>query len=242
MKMDKEAFWRLIDEVNRSVDIGIHGEVLDETIDRLVDLPAAEIVGWYNIQGVYTNIAERDNLWAAYKAIRPQGTNDGFLNFRLWLISQGRDVYMATIHDPDFLARLDIPRRDVEFEDYGYAPAFAYAIRAIIMQKGLDALLFQFHRWCFRHSDILPVPGAFVSDQDTRFIWHKFCLDIAGLYDIHKAVGVPPMNARELHDIYMEFSASDMPAGMRRADEIQRFVPKLYKKYALQRFHGVTVR
>lgn len=95
--MDKERFWKVIAEVNRCVSSGDQEAVLEATRKKLMEYSAADIARWHEIRGVYMDLAYRNDLWAACAATGTHCSDDGFIDFRSWLISQGRDVYMQVL-------------------------------------------------------------------------------------------------------------------------------------------------
>ena len=52
-------------------------------------------------------------------------SDDGFIDFRAWLIAQGREVYFAALADPDSLADV-VPYGDCCFEQLSYVGDYAY--------------------------------------------------------------------------------------------------------------------
>ena len=52
-------------------------------------------------------------------------SDDGFIDFRAWLIAQGRDTYLSALADPDSLAEV-IPYGDCCFETLSYVGDYAY--------------------------------------------------------------------------------------------------------------------
>lgn len=52
-------------------------------------------------------------------------SDDGFIDFRAWLIAQGRDVYLSALADPDSLAEVT-PYGDCCFETLSYVGDYAY--------------------------------------------------------------------------------------------------------------------
>ena len=54
-------------------------------------------------------------------------TDDGFLDFRSWLISRGRHIYAAALRNPDTLADVVDPQLDgYEFEELQYLARAVY--------------------------------------------------------------------------------------------------------------------
>lgn len=74
----------------------------------------------------YTDLANRYGLWDAASIIKEYGCgDDGFLDFRSWLVAQGKEVYLAALKDPDFLAEVE-PYGDCRFECLAYVGDYAY--------------------------------------------------------------------------------------------------------------------
>ena len=98
------------------VEDGEQEAVLEATQRKLMEYSAADIARWHEIKGVYMQLADRNDLWAACTATGTHCTDDGFIDFRSWLISQGKDVYMQVLQDPDSLAEVEIPKEGADFE------------------------------------------------------------------------------------------------------------------------------
>ena len=125
--MTKEGFWNLIDSVNALVPHEEHAAVLRETERMLRERSPEEILDWHLIMKEYHNAAYRNDLWAASAALGAHYSDDGFMDFRSWLISCGRQIYMAAMENPDSLAAVRAAGEDLNFESYGYAASIAYA-------------------------------------------------------------------------------------------------------------------
>jgi len=61
-------------------------------------------------------------LWAAAYVINGGCSDDGFIDFRYWLISCGRRVAEAALADPETLADLALAQDAASFELFGYEP------------------------------------------------------------------------------------------------------------------------
>lgn len=127
--MNKEQFWNIVNEVHSSTDPRNQKEVLTALRDRLRNLPSEEILEWKQIFSFYQDAARRNDLWAASAAMGAHSSDDGFMDFRSWLISQGHDVYMSALEDPESLVSVDTDGQELNFEDYAYVPYRAYAER-----------------------------------------------------------------------------------------------------------------
>lgn len=145
--MNKEQFWSIVDDVRNSTDPRNQKQVCAALEKRLRVLPSEEIVEWHQIFEFYQNTAYRNDLWAASAAMGAHCTDDGFIDFRSWLISQGRDVYLAAMQAPDSLAEVDTTGQDLNFETYPYAAIRAYAQRKVYEEKSLSQFVGQYTEW-----------------------------------------------------------------------------------------------
>lgn len=96
-----------------------------ELRDRLVAMGPEQAKAFHDILHAYEDLANRYGLWDAANIMKEWCSDDGFIDFRAWLISQGKEVYLAALRDPDSLA-------DVEaygaccFESLSYVGDCAY--------------------------------------------------------------------------------------------------------------------
>ena len=145
--MNKETFWKIIDEVNASVDSNDREAVLKKTTEKLMEYEPDEIREWKNILEFYHNLADREQLRATLTAIEGDYLLAGFEYFRSWLIAQGHEVYVNALHDPDTLAVINIPESNAEFEDYWYLSGYAYDKKQVYMKLGEEGVKDAFDKW-----------------------------------------------------------------------------------------------
>lgn len=126
MSMDKDAFWQVIDAVNGRVAKNDLDGILQATKEELGEFSQTDIAVWVNHQYYYKDLADTSGLFAAACCLNNFMSDDGFTDFRMWLISQGKDVYLAALKNPDSLAALDTPVDTTRFEPYGYVGMDAY--------------------------------------------------------------------------------------------------------------------
>ena len=105
--------------------------ILYATQKKLLAYSSEEIAGWGSVQRYYNDLADTGGIFAASCFLNDFMSDDGFYDFRMWLISQGKDVYMAALEDPDSLADLDLPEdipstMATRWESYGYVANHAY--------------------------------------------------------------------------------------------------------------------
>lgn len=141
MKMDKDIFWRIIDAVNSEVKPSDQEGILRATQEKLLNYSPREIAAWGSIQRYYKELADTSGVFAVSCCLNDYMSDDGFMDFRMWLISRGKEVYTAALQNPDSLADLDI-LEDTRFESYGYVANDAYkkAARGAVRGDLYDAM------------------------------------------------------------------------------------------------------
>ena len=99
-EVNKDTFWALIDQAKEH-----RGGPNEWLMEQLVNLGPEQAKTFDTITRVYMDLAYQYGLWTAASVIVRGGcSDDGFMDFRQWLVGQGRDVYMAALKDPDTLA------------------------------------------------------------------------------------------------------------------------------------------
>ncbi|WNG55275.1 DUF4240 domain-containing protein [Archangium gephyra] len=130
--MNAEQFWKLI-ESSRS---GFDPDRIDGNMERqreelrrlLLQLPPEELLDFRNHFLERMATAYHWDLWGAAYLIAGGCSDDGFADFRSWLISMGRRVFEAAMSDAESLVEAaDAPGvEDVFFEEFQYVPAEVY--------------------------------------------------------------------------------------------------------------------
>jgi hypothetical protein len=140
--MNEDQFWTLVAETRRSFfadqsrlkpnESGMLEGVMDwqehELEKALSELPSDEVVEFDRLFTLFRRRAYRWDLWAAAYIMGGGCSDDGFMDFRTWLISMGRGVYEAALSDPETLVDV-AERRDVEdffFEGLTYVAGRVY--------------------------------------------------------------------------------------------------------------------
>ena len=124
-EINKESFWDLIHEAKTAC-----GQDMDAMLaylkDRLVSMGPTQAQNFHDIIHAYEDLADKFGLWDAAGIMKEYGcSDDGFIDFRAWLIAQGREVYFAALADPDSLADV-VPYGDCCFEQLSYVGDYAY--------------------------------------------------------------------------------------------------------------------
>lgn len=106
--MTNDRFWQLIEEAKAASngDPVKQAKILE---DRLVELSVGEIVTYDRIHTKHMYTAFKAALWeAALMVTCGWCSEDGFTDFRAWLIGQGREAYHTVVENPariiDYLA------------------------------------------------------------------------------------------------------------------------------------------
>lgn len=124
-EIDKETFWQLIGEMKVEC-----GQDMDASIrwmkQRLLEMPPEQSLRFHALVHGYEDAADKYGLWSVASLIKEYGcSDDGFIDFRAWLIAQGKETYMAALADPDSLS--EVPRYgDCAFEVFSYVGDYAY--------------------------------------------------------------------------------------------------------------------
>ena len=81
---------------------------------------------WHLIYHEYKDAAYRDEMFAVSTALGSDYADEGLNNFRAWLISCGKEVFMNALREPVTL--VDSPKKDgcFNYGKYDYAAFYAY--------------------------------------------------------------------------------------------------------------------
>jgi hypothetical protein len=124
--MDIKQFWQIIADSREGLDADHPDGNMDNQVQNLsellISLDRDEVIAfdYYFSQQMFA--AYRRDLWNAAYLINGGCSDDGFTDFRSWLISMGREVYEQAIANPDSLALLldDPAIEDFFFEEFAY--------------------------------------------------------------------------------------------------------------------------
>lgn len=118
-EMSTDSFWSLIAEMKKRC-----GQDSDESLKWLAEQLTArspqQVQDFHDILHGYQELAGKYGLWTAASLMCDGCSDDGFTDFRAWLIAQGKDAYMSALADPDSLAELEI-YDGCRFEELTYA-------------------------------------------------------------------------------------------------------------------------
>ena len=146
--MNQTEFWQLIDATHQAA-VGDAFSQETKLIEELTQYSLDGIVDFERLLRQYILAADDFGIIAAQKIIQGWVSDDPYLYFRCWLISQGEQVYFEALRNPDSLAELDATQGDTDFEPLLYVADEAFAIvtgleedesfpRNIAYEQGLD--------------------------------------------------------------------------------------------------------
>ncbi|KAF2509093.1 DUF4240 domain-containing protein [Flavobacterium foetidum] len=103
--LTEDKFWQII-ETSLKTNNNLY-PTLDEQqevlVSELKNLSIKEIVAYECIFGDLENKAYRQDLWAVAYIVMGGCSDDGFMDFRNWLITRGRDVFYKALENVDSL-------------------------------------------------------------------------------------------------------------------------------------------
>ncbi len=124
--MNEKKFWDLIQTSRKRMsneEIDGNMDIQTEDLTHLLSsLSPDNIVEFKKLYEGYMNQAYRWDLWGAAYVIGGGCSDDGFTDFRAWLISMGKKVYELALISPDDLlvAASDPTVECCFFEEFSY--------------------------------------------------------------------------------------------------------------------------
>ena len=200
--MDKNKFWDLIASVNAQVDVDDKESVLKATREALCELSSEEIVEWYSVYRELHHAAYRDDLWDAVEACGIHATDDGFIDFRAWLISRGQAVYDAVVAHPGVLGAYVSDPQEADFELYGYVSSDAYAVKVCKETLGDEGFEVFKEEWLQQHGEAI----------EENAEWNGLSPEVAGERLFHNALLMK-------HDIYEVLEKTSLQEKLVEAEE-----------------------
>ncbi|SHK54486.1 DUF4240 domain-containing protein [Hespellia stercorisuis] len=118
-EINKDTFWQLIEEAKMQC-----GKDLNASLwwikKGLLRMPPEHSLQFHRFLHAYYEAASRYGLWTAVNLIKEEGcTYEEFVNFKAWLVGQGKEVYMAALANPDSLVAVE-KYENCEFELLSY--------------------------------------------------------------------------------------------------------------------------
>lgn len=123
--MTQNEFWALIAEAGSGTDPYDQAAAIQTALSQR---SAADVLDFERHLAAALAESYTWSLWGAAYLINGGCSDDGFDDFRGWLLLQGRPVFERAIRDPDSLADLPHLSADVECEDILYVARGAYEV------------------------------------------------------------------------------------------------------------------
>ncbi|HEX9513174.1 MAG TPA: DUF4240 domain-containing protein [Puia sp.] len=126
--LPEENFWQIIQTAFKEAD-GDFERQQETLAKQLRKLPLQELITFENRFRQLHGQAYYWPLWGAAYIIHGGCSDDSFIDFRDWVIAQGKEFYYKTLADPDSLVDMDPEKIDIEWEGMGYVAATVFEER-----------------------------------------------------------------------------------------------------------------
>ena len=129
--MRTDDFWAVIDRATAERPAS-PGDVAKRAAAELATCDPAEIVAWDRHFSRVMAASGKEDLWAAAYLINGGCSDDGFDNFRGWLIAHGRDAVARAVREPDSLAEMSVIKMawgPAQVEELQYLRVFIRGLR-----------------------------------------------------------------------------------------------------------------
>jgi hypothetical protein len=126
--LSEDKFWKII-ETSFNNSGGDFGQQKEELSKELHKLPLQDLILFGNRFSQLRGNAYTWELWGAIYIIHGGCGDDSFMDFRDWVISQGKDFYYNTLSNPESLVNIEQNRIDIDWEGMGYIPLSVFAER-----------------------------------------------------------------------------------------------------------------
>ncbi len=146
--MDVATFWDLIDRTREASGGDIRRQA-KFMIEELISLSVEEILAYELVMDNLMDSAYDAALWDAASIINCGCSDDGFEDFRAWLIAQGKEVYEKALIDPESLVDLiEVNERaDDGFILYVFTKAYGHMTGSEIHIKYREQPLLKGEHW-----------------------------------------------------------------------------------------------
>lgn len=125
--MDSERFWLLIDSARREAPSDDEA-FLGKLYGALAELEPEEVLEFRDALATTLERANSFRLRGAAFVINAERSEDGFEQFRGWLVARGREAFERALEDPESLSELIPEDRDFAalLEELLYLPVYVY--------------------------------------------------------------------------------------------------------------------
>ena len=126
--MDTKEFWQLIDKTH-SASGGDPDQQAELLVTELTKLSEAEIIDYQEILDDSQDEAYIAELWEMAYILDMGCGDDGFMDFRAWLIGQGKAVFEKALVDPESLVDYVEVGQDTKSMALLYVAQHAYELK-----------------------------------------------------------------------------------------------------------------
>ena len=128
--MNLDMFWELIEKAKQEAN----GSLEKQTailIDILSEFELNDIIEFEALYVQKQDEAYHQLLWEVCDFITCGGGEQNFLDFRAWLIAQGKDIFTRALENPDSLHNIldSESREDARYELFSYVASKAYSAK-----------------------------------------------------------------------------------------------------------------
>jgi hypothetical protein len=123
--MQEDRFWEII-EKSKAKGKGDYELQQEMLFNELTKLDPKEVLAFESRFNDYDTKAYTWDLWAAAYIMDGGCSDDGFMDFRGWLIAQGKEVFMNALKDPETLIAIDHDMDEDDWEGIAYVAMDAY--------------------------------------------------------------------------------------------------------------------
>jgi len=123
--MNEEAYWVLVDSSSNETENQAEQE--QYLLSAIKQLTPDEIIGFYLRTSYLLNETYTSEMWCAGHIMNTRCSDDGFEDFRCWVISRGKAVYYKAKKNPDTLVNEYVEGcEEYAFELFGYVAMEAF--------------------------------------------------------------------------------------------------------------------
>lgn len=123
--MAENSYWALIEKAKKSSDdLNMQADFLQKELEQMT---AEDIIGFRLRTDKLMAETYTSDMWCAAYIANQGASDDGFEYFRLWLIAQGKEVFMKVKSRPDNLVNYAQPGAELEFEPFWYVALNAFS-------------------------------------------------------------------------------------------------------------------
>lgn len=115
--ISEDQYWSMI---KTSLQYNDQNKQLADLTAALKKLPLKEVIGFKLRTDKLLSDTYTSEMWCAGYVMMGGCSDDAFQYFRCTVISEGKDIYYAAMHDPDTLVVLEGKDTDFDFESFWY--------------------------------------------------------------------------------------------------------------------------